>query len=70
MATTDEDAAMRKEIKIVFDKSQHRSCRWHITRVWEYKLDQLYTQQKDKNLKERQESLIYYQLGPTKFEVE
>jgi hypothetical protein len=25
-----EDAAMRDEIKIVFDKSQHRNCRWHI----------------------------------------
>ncbi|RCV10615.1 hypothetical protein SETIT_2G124500v2 [Setaria italica] len=61
---------MREAIKIVFDKSQHRNCRWHITRVWEYEVDQLYTQHKDKNLKERLESLINYPLGPTQFEVE
>jgi hypothetical protein len=33
-------------------------------------LDQLYTEHKDKNLKERLESLINYPLGPTQFEVE
>uniref|UniRef100_K3XQJ5 Protein FAR1-RELATED SEQUENCE n=1 Tax=Setaria italica TaxID=4555 RepID=K3XQJ5_SETIT len=38
--------------------------------VWEYELNQLYTQHKDKNLKERLESLINYLLGPTQFEVE
>jgi hypothetical protein len=25
---------MREAIKIVFDKSQHRNCRWHIIRMW------------------------------------
>ena len=62
---TDEDAAMREAIRTVFDKSQHRNYRWHITRVWEYELDKLYIQHKDKNLKERLESLINYPLGPT-----
>lgn len=33
-------------------------------------MDQLYTEHKDKNLKERLESLINYPLGPTQFEVE
>jgi len=50
---TDEDAAMREAIRTVFDKSQHRNYRWHITRAWEYELDKLYIQHKDKNLKER-----------------
>jgi len=67
---TDEDAAMREAIRTVFDKSQHRNCRWHITRAWEYELDKLYIQHKDKNLKERLESLINYPLGPTQFEEE
>ncbi|CAN6338260.1 unnamed protein product [Urochloa humidicola] len=67
---TDEDPAMRQAIAMVFEKSQHRNCRWHITRPWEYDLDQLYSQHKDKNLKERFESLINYPLGPTQFEVE
>ncbi|CAL4905934.1 unnamed protein product [Urochloa decumbens] len=67
---TDEDPAMRIAIGLVLKKSQHRNCRWHITRVWEYDLDQLYSQHKDKNLKERFESLINYPLGPTQFEVE
>ena len=70
MPATDEDAAMREAIRTVFDKSQHRNCRWHITRAWEYELDKLYIQHKDKNLKERLESLINYPLGPTQFEEE
>ena len=65
MPATDEDAAMREAIRIVFDKSQYRNCRWHITRAWEYELDKLYIQHKYKNLKERLESLINYPLGPT-----
>jgi hypothetical protein len=31
--SADEDAAMREAIKIVFDKSQHINCRWHIIRM-------------------------------------
>ncbi|RLN05436.1 protein FAR1-RELATED SEQUENCE 4-like [Panicum miliaceum] len=66
----DEDPAMEQAIPMVFDKSQHRNCRWHITRPWEFELDQLYTLHKDKNLKEKLESLINYPLGPMQFEVE
>jgi len=53
----DEDPAMRQAIKVVFDKTHHRNCRWH-------------TQHKDMKLKEKLESLINYPLGPTQFEVE
>ncbi|CAL4906891.1 unnamed protein product [Urochloa decumbens] len=67
---TDEDPAMRIAIGLVLNKSQHWNCRWHITRIWEYDLDQLFSQHKDKNLKERFESLINYPLGPMQFEVE
>jgi hypothetical protein len=68
--SADEDAAMREVIKIVFDKSQHRNCRWHIIRMWDYELEELYKVHRDKNLKEKLESLINYPLGPTQFEVE
>ena len=61
---------MRQAIGVVFDRTQHRNCRWHILRPWEYELDQLYVQHKNKNLKERLESLINYPLGPTQFEIE
>jgi len=61
---------MKVAIELVFFKSQHRNYRWHIIRPWEFELDQLYTEHKDKNLKERLESLINYPLGPTQFEVE
>ncbi|XP_066347564.1 protein FAR1-RELATED SEQUENCE 5-like [Miscanthus floridulus] len=67
---TDEDPAMKVAVELVFFKSQHRNCHWHIIRPWEFELDQLYTEHKDKNLKERLESLINYPLGPTQFEVE
>ncbi|KAG2628624.1 hypothetical protein PVAP13_3KG250027 [Panicum virgatum] len=66
----DEDPAMRQAIKVVFDKTHHRNCRWHILRLWEFELDQLYIQHKDMKLKEKLESLINYPLGPTQFEVE
>ncbi|XP_066323332.1 protein FAR1-RELATED SEQUENCE 5-like [Miscanthus floridulus] len=65
-----EDPAMKVAIELVFFKSQHRNYRWHIIRPWEFELDQLYTEHKDKNLKERLQSLINYPLGPTQFEVE
>jgi len=61
---------MRQAIKVVFDKTHHTNCRWHILRPWEFELDQLYTQHKDMKLKEKLESLINYPLGPTQFEVE
>jgi hypothetical protein len=61
---------MRETIKIVFDKSQHINYRWHIIRIWDYELEELYKVHKDINLKERLESLINYPLGPTQFEVE
>jgi len=61
---------MRQAIKVVFGKTHHRNCRWHILRPWEFELDQLYTQHKDMKLKEKLESLINYPLGPTQFEVE
>jgi hypothetical protein len=61
---------MRQAIKVVFDKTHHRNCRWHILRLWEFELDQLYTQHKDMKLKENLESLINYPLGPMQFEVE
>ena len=60
---------MRQAIGMVFDKTQHRNYRWHILRLWEYELDQLYVQHKNKNLKERLESLINYPLGPMQFEI-
>jgi hypothetical protein len=66
----DEDPAMRIAIGLIFIKSQHRNCRWHITRQWEFKMEQLYIEHKDKGLKERLESLINYPLGLTQFEVE
>ena len=61
---------MRQVIKVVFDKTHHRNYRWHILRLWEFELDQLYIQHKDMKLKEKLESLINYPLGPTQFEVE
>jgi hypothetical protein len=61
---------MRQAIGMVLDKTQHRNCLWHIQRPWEFELDQLYSQHKDKKLKERFELLINNQLGPTQFEVE
>ncbi|XP_039816252.1 protein FAR1-RELATED SEQUENCE 5 isoform X8 [Panicum virgatum] len=67
---TDEDPAMRQAIGMVLDRTQHRNCRWHILRLWEYELDHLYVQHKNKNLKERLESLINYPLGPMQFEIE
>ena len=66
----DEDPAMRQAIGMVFDKTQHRNYRWNILRPWEYELDQLYVQHKNKNLKERLESLINYPLGLMQFEIE
>ncbi|KAG2609216.1 hypothetical protein PVAP13_4KG059516 [Panicum virgatum] len=53
----DEDPAMMRAIKVVFDKTHHRNCRWH-------------TQHKDMKLKEKLEFLINYPLGPMQFEVE
>jgi hypothetical protein len=67
---TNEDPTTRETIKFVFDKSQHRNCRWHITRMWDFELEELNKLHKDKNLRERLESLINYPLGPTQFEVE
>lgn len=67
---TDEDPAMKQAIRLVFDKSQHRLCRWHITHPWEFELEQLYLEHKERKLKEKLESLINYPLGPTQFEVE
>lgn len=61
---------MRKAVENVFDKSQHRLCRWHITNPWEFELEQLYIQHKEKNLREKLQSLFNYPLGPTKFEIE
>ena len=61
---------MKVAIELVFCKSHHRNCRWHIIRPWEVELDQLYVKHKDRKLKERLESLINYPLGPTQFEVE
>jgi hypothetical protein len=46
---------MRETIKIVFDKSQHINYRWHIIRIWDYELEELYKVHKDINLKERLE---------------
>ena len=60
---------MWQAIGMVFDKTQHRNYRWNILRPWEYELDQLYDQHKNKNLKERLESLINYPLGPMQFEI-
>lgn len=31
LAVTDQDPALRKAIEIVFPKSHHRLCMWHIT---------------------------------------
>jgi hypothetical protein len=67
---SDEDPALRIAIQLVFLKSQHRNCHWHITRPWEFDLEQLYIKHKDTGLKERLESLINYPLGPTQFEIE
>ena len=61
---------MMRAIKVVFDKTHHRNCCWHILRPWEFELDQHYTQHKDMKLKEKLESLINYPLGPMQFEVE
>jgi hypothetical protein len=61
---------MKEEIRIVFNKTQHRNCRWHITRTWDYELEELYKLHNDNNLKEKLQSLINYPLGPTQFEVE
>ena len=61
---------MKEAIRIVFNKTQHRNCRWHITRTWDYELEGLYKLHNDNNLKEKLQSLINYPLGPTQFEVE
>ncbi|KAF8661037.1 hypothetical protein HU200_057132 [Digitaria exilis] len=61
---------MRQAIALVFTKTQQRNCRWHVTRIWEYELDVLYSEHKKENLREKFESLINYPLGPTQFEAE
>jgi hypothetical protein len=61
---------MKKAIRIVFNKTQHRNCRWHITRTWDYELEELYKLHNDNNLKEKLQSLINYPQGPTQFEME
>jgi hypothetical protein len=43
---------MRIAIGLIFLKSQHTNCRWHIRRQWEFELEQLYIEHKDKGLKE------------------
>jgi hypothetical protein len=50
----------------VFKNTQHRYCRFHVTRTWRHKLDRLYTTHK--RLKVELESLFNFPLGPTEFE--
>lgn len=61
---------MKQAIALVLYDSQHRNCRWHITRTWDFELEQLYILHKERNLKEKFQSLLNYPLGPTGFEYE
>jgi hypothetical protein len=57
---------MKIAIREVFEKMQHRYCRFHVTRTWKHELDKLYMTHK--GLKTELESLIHYPLGPSGFE--
>jgi hypothetical protein len=43
---TNEDPAMKIAIPVVFKNTQHRYCRFHVTRGWRHDLDMLYFQNK------------------------
>jgi hypothetical protein len=58
---------MKIAILEVFEKMQHRYCRFHVTHTWKHELDKLYMTHK--GLKPELESLINYPLGPSGFEI-
>jgi hypothetical protein len=57
---------MKIAIPEVFEKTQHRYCRFHVTHTWKHELDKLYMTHK--GLKTELESLINYPLGLSSFE--
>jgi hypothetical protein len=57
---------MKVVIPIVFLKTHHRYCRFHVVRTWRYDLDRLYACKK--GMKVELESLFNFPLGPSEFE--
>jgi hypothetical protein len=57
---------MKIAIPELFKNTQHRYCRFHVTRSWSHELDRLYATHK--GLKVELESLFNFPLRPTKFE--
>jgi hypothetical protein len=57
---------MKIVILEVFKNTQHRYCRFHVTRSWSHDLDTLYATHK--GLKVELESLFNFPLGPMEFE--
>jgi hypothetical protein len=52
-------------IPLVFLKTHHRYCRFHVVRTWRYELDRLYVTKKV--LKVELESLFNFPPGPSEF---
>ncbi|KAL6644101.1 hypothetical protein ACP70R_018867 [Stipagrostis hirtigluma subsp. patula] len=58
---------MKEAIEVVFSKTYHRNCRWHVIRPWERDLDRLHRE--NSGFKEKIEGLLNFPLSPTEFEV-
>jgi hypothetical protein len=52
---------------ILFQKTHHRYCRFHVVHTWRYDLDRLYACKK--GIKVELESLFNFPLGPSEFEI-
>jgi hypothetical protein len=54
---------MKIAVLIVFLKTQHQYCGFHVVRTWRYDLDRLYASKK--GMKVELESLFNFPLGPS-----
>jgi hypothetical protein len=66
---------MEKAIKVVFEKTHHRYCRWHITNKYKNELNQIFAQHpgtqgdpEDPSLSDTLISIINHPLTPNEFE--
>ena len=66
MFDADQDSSIEKEINLVFEKTYHRYCRWHVTNKFRNELNQLNTQHP--GLSETLTSVINHPLRPIEFE--
>jgi hypothetical protein len=63
---TDQDSSMAAAIKVVFKKTQHRLCRWHMLKKYKAELKKLY--KIHDGLKIKLLTVINHPLTPTEFE--